>query len=52
MVVEEFDDTMFIFFFMSIIALLSIGFIQKPHDGEIRLKGQEIDEQKIKEMNW
>ena len=52
MVVEEFDDTMFIFFFMSIIALLSIAFIEKPHEGEIRLKNEEIDENKIKEMIW
>ena len=52
MVVEEFDDTMFIFFFMSIIALLSIAFIEKPHEGEIRLKNEEIDENIIKEMIW
>ena len=51
MVVEEFDDTIFIFFFMSIIALFSIGFIQKPHEGEIRLDNEDID-QKIKETAW
>lgn len=53
MVVEEFSDTMIIFLCMSIIALISVFFIEKPHEGEVRLLQQEIisEHHREKELN-
>ncbi|CAI2363977.1 unnamed protein product [Moneuplotes crassus] len=51
LVVEELDDTMFIFFFMSIVALLSIVFIEKPAVTEFKNENQD-DEKKNKEIDW
>jgi len=52
MVVEGFSDTIIIFFFLSIIAIFSIMFIEKPFEGEVRLGENENNDLKIKEMNW
>ena len=46
MVVEEFESQqIIIFLFLSIIAVFSVGFIKKPHEGEVRyIPGEDFEE--------
>lgn len=52
LVVEEFSNTMIIFFIMSIIALFSVLLIQKPHADEVRMNMTPEEDVIIPEMDY
>lgn len=52
LVVEEMNNTIIIFFLMSLIAILFICFIEKPQEEEIKNYPTDEIEKKIKDVEW